>query len=635
MKRITTETAEQLERQPQALEDSELRFQLAFDEAPIGVALVGPDGRFLRVNGVLCEMVGYSREELTGLTFQAITHPDDLDLDLALMQQLARGDIPRYQLGKRYVRKDGTRVDVLLSRSVVRGPDGAPLYYIAQIEDVTGRKRIEEGLRRSEAQFRGVIEQLPDGAFISVDMRVAYANRALASLLGHADPAALVGTPITQLCHPDDLPRVLERVRVLETGVAVPPRELRIAHRDGSFRAVETTAIRVQFEDRPALISIVRDLAERKLAEREREEAYRRLRVIIDLAPVGIALSSDARHWDTNLRAKQLFGRPIDPSIDASQYAGALLDASEQPLACDELPGARALRGDSIQHMEMRLRQPDGRLLPILVNTAHIPGGETTPPGAVVVFEDISALKDLERLRVEWSALIAHDLRQPLNSIQLCAEIAIQQAAADPALQRRVQQIRSLARRLDRMVQDLVDFTRLEARQLTLQRQSIDLGELVKEATERIALEAPERPIQLQAHDAPVWVDVDPDRIAQVMDNLLTNAIKYGEPGTPIRIDLNLDAGADRASVAVTNHGPGIAPEHMPYLFGRFQRARDAQRRGVKGIGLGLYIARELVEAHQGQIVVESTPGATTTFRFTLALAARADAGPSADPPSR
>jgi two-component system sensor histidine kinase VicK len=179
----------------------------------------------------------------------------------------------------------------------------------------------------------------------------------------------------------------------------------------------------------------------------------------------------------------------------------------------------------------------------------------------------------------------------------------------------------ALTRRLNRMVQDLVDFTRLEARQLPLHRRRLDLAELVKEATERIAMQEPERPIQLDVRGAPAWVDVDPDRIAQVMDNLLTNAVKYGDRGTRIRVEVV--AGADRVSVAVTNQGPGIAAEHMPYLFGRFRRACDAQRRGAKGIGLGLYITRELIEAHQGQIVAESVPGELTTFRFTLAPAPR------------
>ena len=137
----------------QALQESEERFRLTIDEAPIGMALVALDGRFVRVNRALCEIVGYSSAELTGLTFQAITHPDDLDADLALAGQLARGEIPRYQLDKRYIRKDGTIVDIQLSASILRSREGAPLYYIAQIEDITERKRAEAALKDSERRL--------------------------------------------------------------------------------------------------------------------------------------------------------------------------------------------------------------------------------------------------------------------------------------------------------------------------------------------------------------------------------------------------------------------------------------------------------------------------------------------------
>lgn len=414
---------ERLRAQTEALRESETRFRLAFDEAPIGVALAGTDGRFLRVNNVLCEMVGYSREELTGLSFQAITHPDDLDADLTLLGRLARGEIPRYQLGKRYLRKDGAIVDIELSASVVRGPDGAPRYYIAQIEDVSEKKRAQEAVRRSEAQLRALIENLPDGVFIHHGGPVVYVNRALASLLGYQDSTALARASLTDLYHPDDMPTVLEHLKTLATGKAMSPRELRMLRQDGSICDIESTAIQVQFEDRPAFVVIVRNLAERKLAEREREQAYRRLRAVIDLAPVGIVLSDDGRHWQGNSRAQQLLGRPIDVSIDVSEYAGAILDANEQPLTLEQIPGVRAFRGEKLEGVELRLRRPDGRVVPILVHAASIPGTPNSPRTAVVALEDISALKEIERLRIEWSALIAHDLRQPLHTIRLYAQM--------------------------------------------------------------------------------------------------------------------------------------------------------------------------------------------------------------------
>lgn len=138
---------QQAETAIEQLQESEERFRLTIDDAPIGMALVSVDGRFVRVNRVLCEIVGYSAEELTNLTFQAITHHEDLETDVALAGQLARGAIARYQLEKRYIRKDGSIVPVMLSTSILREKDGAPLYYIAQIEDITLRKQLEDEQR--------------------------------------------------------------------------------------------------------------------------------------------------------------------------------------------------------------------------------------------------------------------------------------------------------------------------------------------------------------------------------------------------------------------------------------------------------------------------------------------------------
>jgi PAS domain S-box-containing protein len=604
----------------EALAESEERFRLAIDEAPIGIALVGLDGRFLRVNSMLCEYVGYSREELTELTFQSITHPDDLATDVALLGKLRRGEIPRYQLGKRYIRKDGTLVDIVLSVAVVRAHDGAPLYYIAQIEDVTDRKRAEEALRRSEEQFRGFIERMPDGVFVHCDRHVVYANPALTTLLDYPEGDALVGKHIAEVYHADDVSLVEARSREIEGGLVVGPRELRVMRRDGTVVSVEGTAIETQFGERSGVLAVFRDLTDRKRAERARDEALQRLRVILDLAPIGIAICTEGKRWNLNRRASELFGCAAERSFDVNERVGALVDSADEPIPLDAAPTRRALRGERVERAEFQFQRPDGCSVPLLVSAAPVPGGEASQPGAVVTFEDITPLKDLERLRSEWSSLIAHDLRQPLSSIGLCADLIGRQVKGNALLSRNATLIRNLTRRMNRMIQDLLDFSRLEARQLTLDRHPVNLVDVVNDVVERIGLEAPDRPIEVRVNGERVSIDADPDRIAQVMENLLTNAIKYGAAGSPIGVSIR--PGADAVSVSVTNEGAGIPAEQLPRLFSRFQRASGAKG-SVKGIGLGLYITRELVAAHGGQIVAESEPGRVTTFRFTLPLLSR------------
>ena len=178
-----------------ALQESEERFRLTIDEAPIGMALVALDGRFVRVNRALSEIVGYSSSELTELTFQGITHPDDLDSDRSAAGQLVRGEIPRYQRDKRYVSKNGTIVDVMVSASVIRDREGMALYFISQIEDIRERKRAERALQESEQRLNLALESGQVGMW-DLDLLTDTSVRSLRhdQIFGYSSPVADVGS---------------------------------------------------------------------------------------------------------------------------------------------------------------------------------------------------------------------------------------------------------------------------------------------------------------------------------------------------------------------------------------------------------------------------------------------------------
>ncbi len=183
----------------EALRESRERFRHAFECAAIGMALVGIDGRFLKVNRSLSEMLGYSEQELIATDFQALTHPDDLDVGLNYMQAMLAREIDSCQFEKRYLHKLGHEVWALLSFSLLRDPDGSPLYFISQIQDITERKRAEEALRESEESCRDLHENAPAAYFVvGLDGRISSANRSAAELLGY-DIDTLVGHPVFDL----------------------------------------------------------------------------------------------------------------------------------------------------------------------------------------------------------------------------------------------------------------------------------------------------------------------------------------------------------------------------------------------------------------------------------------------------
>ena len=142
------------------LRESEERFRKSFEDAPIGMALVSLEGRWVRVNRVICAMVGYSEAELLATDFQTLTHPDDLQLDMSFVRQLLAGEIRDFKMEKRYFHKNGRIVNVLLGVSLVRDDDGKPLYFISQIQDVTERKHAEALRKQNEAEREQLIEEL-------------------------------------------------------------------------------------------------------------------------------------------------------------------------------------------------------------------------------------------------------------------------------------------------------------------------------------------------------------------------------------------------------------------------------------------------------------------------------------------
>ena len=261
------------ERAPAA---AEAILRVAFENAPIGMILGSPDGRILRVNHALCEMLGYTTEALLGSSFWAFTHAEDIDSNRVFTQRALSGEIASYEMEKRYIHRDGHIVWGHLSGSLVRDDEGGPLLFISQIENITARKAAVDALAASEERFRIAFADAPIGmALVAADERILQANRALCTMLGYTE-AELIGTALRSRTHPDDIPAnhaLLERVRAGEVeSYALEKRYLR---KDGQIVWASLTASCVRDETGAIryFISQIQDITARKRADQELQTA--------------------------------------------------------------------------------------------------------------------------------------------------------------------------------------------------------------------------------------------------------------------------------------------------------------------------------------------------------------------------
>ena len=284
---------------------SEARFRATFEQAAVGIAHVSTEGQFLRVNRKFCDIVGYTHDEMLRMTFQDISHPDDLDADLENVQQLLQGKIDNYSMEKRYIRKGGENVWVNLTESLLREPDGEPSLFVAVVEDISNRKQTEEkilmyrdhletlveertthlqdeiderkqaeaGLRASEERYRDLVEKVSDVIYtVDASGVITYVNPAIEALIG-LTPEQVVGQSFTHFAHAEDMGRMQDNAQKLLSGMAPGPVEYCLLTASGEVRWIRATSHPIVNRDQVTGIQgLLTDITGHKEMERQIEE---------------------------------------------------------------------------------------------------------------------------------------------------------------------------------------------------------------------------------------------------------------------------------------------------------------------------------------------------------------------------
>lgn len=406
-------------------------------------------------------------------------------------------------------------------------------------------------------------------------------------------------------------------------------------------------------------VVVTRDITEerRLLAERQARldaEARRALlQLVIGELPSGVYLvrGMDARLSLINPAATEAWGarwREGQPMADFLHGAGIrVLSPEGRELPRDQLATVRTLRdGASIRHYQEVIRRPDGTSLPVLLNAVALasrllfatigvrgaPAGEPgDEPAALVVLQDVTALKEAERLKDEFIAIAAHELKTPMAAVKGYAQTLLlrsgppttgpeESATLAPWQREALATIDAATTRLVELTDDLLDVSRLAAGHLELHREPHDLVALARRVARRAQVAAPDHVISVVAPADYVVAELDVRRTEQILGNLLSNAVKYSPAGSEVSVRVTADGAAGTGCVSVSDPGIGIPADQQTQMFGRFVRAENARAAGIPGTGLGLYLSRELVERQGGRIWFESAPGQRTTFSVTLPL---------------
>ena len=645
------------------LRESELELSDFFDNAAVGLHWVGPDGTILRVNQAELDMLGYDRDEYLGRNI-ADFHVDQPVIADILTRLTEGRQLRDYEARLRC--KDGSIRYVLLDSNAY-SKDGQFIHSRCFTRDVTERRRAEWAVRETEERLRLALKAGRLGAW---EWRIATGeviwSPTLEALHG-VEPGSFPGTfdAFQRDIHPEDRDRVLDAVRQTVEGVREHHLEYRIIWPDGSIHWLEARG--ELFRDqagRPLRLSgVCSDITERKRIEESLwflAEASKSLSAVVDYKSTLQKVANLAVPRFADWCAVDMLGedgsleRVVVTHVDPAKVALAeelhrrypgdtarrVLDRSESELTTRITDSMIEQAAQDEEHLQLLrdLQLRSYMCIPLrtkerslgVISFAFAESGRLYGQNELAIAEDLAGraaiavenarlyqeLREADRRKDEFLAMLAHELRNPLAPIRSGLEImSMDQSDHHEIIQLMQEQVEHVVR----LVDDLLDVSRVVRGRIELRRESVELAPVVRRSVKAVQrlVEGRNQELAVSMPTEPIWLTADPVRIVQVLENLLNNASKYSDAGA--RIELSVERQGGEAVIQVHDTGMGIEPELLPHIFDLFTQSPRSLDRSQGGLGIGLTLTQRLVEMHDGTIDAASEgPGKGSTFTVRL-----------------
>ena len=614
-----------------ALRQSEARFRRVFEEAPFGMGLVGNDKRFFSANQTLLDMLGYSESELTCLSCEDITHPEDWEQTIPYMEQIRLGEFDSFKREQRLLKKNQEILWANLTSMVLRNPSGEILYSMGMVEDITEQKQAEAALRHSEEQFRRVFDEAPIGMSIAgLDNRYIRVNQAFHEMLGYTQ-SELMALSFLDITHPEDLELEIPCMEQLvrgETNRFNLEKRYRTKNQATIWVNLTLIALRDRAGDILYTLAMIEDITERKQAEAALRQSEARYRAIVEdqtelicrYRPDGtLTFVNNAYCRYFNKQPADLIGNPFLPVVpDEDQEIITQIFSTlslQQPIITYEhrvvLPSGETCWQ---QWTDRALFDDLGYLI-----ECQAVGRDITKlkQAEAEIINALAKERELSELRSSFVSLVSHEFRTPLTTIQSSAELLERYThqLSDEKKQNHHRRIQNAVQRMTQLLEDILTIGKAEAGKLNFEPSPIDVVAFCRDLVESMQMSLQQRHhLNFVAIGDCANALLDEKLLSHILTNLISNAIKYSPDGGTVQFDLVCNPNS--VVFRIKDGGIGIPSHDIKRLFESFGRASNVGT--IPGTGLGLAIVKRCVDLHRGTIVVDSEVGVGTTVTVTL-----------------
>ncbi len=593
--------------------------ELTEDAILVGEISNGPEGQtIVWCNAAFERMTGYAAAELIGRSPKILRGPDSDPADVSRIHERWRDDGGTAEILN--YRKDGTPFWVEISVRALGSADGGSPYVVSVQRDVTERKRREAALREAleEQSLLGwVVETVSQEIHIydAGSLRFVRVNGAARRNLGHSSRALQSRTARSILTEPD-FDALRRAAAALAGGAAPTTLRWRQRRRDGSSYPCSATLSYLERSGRGLIVAVVADLTEREAALAALEESDRRYRLAVEASADGIwdrRLPGDVVHYSP--RNREMLGYSAEEFPDSAESWRRYVHPEDKPRVAVAM--RRCIEDHATFDEVYRMRRKDGSFMWWRSRAAIWRDAAGAAVRIIGVNSDVTdlvrareAAEAAARLKADFLAKMSHEIRTPLNGILGMAEL-MRFAEGDPAKLVRLETILSSGRSLLGIIEDVLALARLGAGLDRPREGQVSLGALCEAALDPVRAVALAKGLSLGCASPPEPWLCDERRLRQVLINLVGNAVKFTERGG---VFVSAAAAPDGLRFEVADTGPGVPEALRETIFEPFRQADDSPTRAHGGLGLGLAIARELVEAMGGRIGVEATPEGGALF---------------------